>query len=52
MFLANRGIVIGSFVGRNYNLILRETGKFMDIIRGTKNGLGSGVERMFKSSDS
>ena len=30
VFLANKGIVIGSFVGRNYNKILMETGKFMD----------------------
>ena len=52
VFLANKGIVIGSFVGRNYNKILMETGKFMDNIRVTKNGLGSGVDRMFKSSDS
>ena len=29
-----------------------KTGKFMDNIRVTKNGLGSGVDRMFKSSDS
>ena len=27
VFLANKGIVIGSFVGRNYNKILKETGK-------------------------
>ena len=37
---------------RNYNKILMETGKFMDNIRVTKNGLVSGVDRMFKSSDS
>ena len=52
MFLANKGIVIGSFVGRNNNNILMETGKCMDKIRVTKNGLVSGVDRMFKSSDS
>ena len=52
MFFAHKGIVIGSFVGRNYNKILMETGKFMDNIRVTKNGLGYGVDRMFKSSDS
>ena len=52
VFLANKGIVIGCFVGRNYNKILMETGKFMDNIRVTKNGLVSGVDRMFKSSDS
>ena len=36
VFLANKGIVIWSFVGRNYNKILMETGKFMDNIRVTK----------------
>ena len=39
--LANKGIVIGRFVGRNYNKILMETGKLTDNIRVTKNGLGS-----------
>ena len=52
VFLANKGIVIGSFVGGNYYKIITETGKFMDNIRVTKNGLGSGVDRMFKLSDS
>ena len=52
VFLANKCIVIGSFVGRNYKKILMETGKFMDNIRVTKNGLISGVDRMFKSSHS
>ena len=47
--LANKGIVIGCFVGRNYNKILMETGKLTDNIRVTKNGLGSGVDRMFQS---
>ena len=50
--LANKGIVIGCFVGRNYNKILMETGKLTDNIRVTKNGLGSGVDGMFQSSDS
>ena len=50
--LANKGIVTGCFVGRNYNKILMETGKLTDNIRVTKNGLGSGVDRMFQSSDS
>ena len=50
--LANKGIVIGCFVGRNYNKIFMETGKLTDNIRVTKNGLGSGVDRMFQSSDS
>ena len=52
VFLANKCIVIAGFVGRSYNKILMETGKFMDNIRVTKNGLVSGVDRMFKSSDS
>ena len=52
MSLANKGKVIGCFVGRNYNKILMETGKLTDNIRVTKNGLGSGVDRMFQSSDS
>ena len=33
VFLASKGIVIGSLVGRNYNKILMEMGKFMDNIR-------------------
>ena len=40
VFLANKGIVIGCFVSRNYNKVLMET------------RLGSGVYRMLKSSDS
>ena len=44
--LANKGIVIGCFVGRNYNKILMETRKLTDNIRVTKNGLGSGVDRI------
>ena len=50
--LANKGIVIGCFVSRNYNKILMETGKLTGNIRVTRNGLGSGVDRMFQSSDS
>ena len=50
--LANKGIIIACFVGWNYNKILMETGKLTDNIRVTTNGLGSGVDRMFKSSDS
>ena len=45
--LANKGIVIGCFVGRNYKKILMETGKLTGNIRVTKNWLGSGVDRMF-----
>ena len=52
VFLANKGIVIGFFVGMNYNKILIETRKLTDKIRVTKNGLGPGVDRMLKSSDS
>ena len=36
MSLANKGIVIGCFVGRNYNKILMETGKLTDNTRVTK----------------
>ena len=50
--LANKGIVIGSFVGRNYNKILMKTGKLANNIRVTKKRFGSGVDRMFQSSDS
>ena len=50
--LANKSIVIGCFVGRNYNKILMETGKLTDNIRVTKHGPGSGVDRMFQSSES
>ena len=50
--LANIGIIIGCFVGRSYNKIIMETEKLTDNIRVTTNGLGSGVDRMFKSSDS
>ena len=32
VFLVNKGIVIGSLVGRNCNNILMETGKFMDML--------------------
>ena len=38
VFLAYNGIVIGCCFNRNYNTILRETGKLMDYIRVTKNG--------------
>ena len=36
--LANKGIVIGCFVGRNYNKMLMETRKLTDNIMVTKNG--------------
>ena len=35
--LANKGTVIGYFVGRNYNKIFMETGKLTGNIRVTKN---------------
>ena len=50
--LAEKGIVVRCFVCRNYEKVLKETGKFSDNIRVTENGLVSGVDRMFKSSDS
>ena len=34
--IANKGIVIGCFIGRNYNKILMETRKLTDNIRVTK----------------
>ena len=40
------------FVDRNYDKVLMEAGKLCDNIRVSKNGLVSGVERMFKSLDS
>ena len=50
--LADKGIVVRCFVCRNYDKVLMETEKLCDNIRVTKNGLVSGVDRMFKSSDS
>ena len=50
--LANKSIAIGCFVGRTYTKILTETRKLTDNIRVTKNGPGSGVNRMLKSSES
>ena len=52
VFLADKGIVVRCFVCRDYDKVLMETGKLCDNIRVTKNGLVSGVDRMFKSSDS
>ena len=49
---ASKCIVIGCFVGRNYDKILIETGKLTDKIRVTKTGFGYGVDRIFQSSDS
>ena len=50
--LADKGIVVRCFVCRNNDKVLMETGKLCDNIRVTKNGLVSGVDRKFKSSDS
>ena len=52
VYLADKGIVVRCFVCRNYDKVLMETGKPCDNIRVTKNGLVSGVDRLFKSSDS
>ena len=47
--LAHKGIVVRCFVSRNYDKVLMETEKLCDNIRVTKNGLVSGVDRMFTS---
>ena len=52
VYLADKGIVVRCFLCRNYDKVLMETGKFFDNIRVIKNGLVSGVDKMFKSSDS
>ena len=44
-------LVIG-FVGRNYDNVLMETGKFSGNLRVTENVLVTGVDRDFKSSNS
>ena len=44
---ADKGIVVRFFVYRNFDKVLMETGKLCDNIRVTKNGLVSGVDRMF-----
>ena len=44
--LADKCIVIRSFVRRNYDKVLMETGKFSDNLRVTENGLVSGVDRV------
>ena len=51
VFLENKGVVIGGFVSKNYNKILMKTGKFIDNIMVTINGLGSGVDRMLSRWD-
>ena len=48
ILLADKCIVVRSFVCRNYDKVLMETGKFSDNRRVTENGLVSGVDRAFK----
>ena len=49
--LADKGKVVRCFVCRNYDKVLMETEELCDNIKVTKNGLVSGADRMFKSSD-
>ena len=51
VYLADKGIVVRCFICRNYDKVLMDTGMFCYNIRVTKNGLVSGVDRIFKSSD-
>ena len=51
IILADKCIVVRSFVRRNYDKVLMETGKFSDNLRVTEDGLVSGVDRAFKSSN-
>ena len=50
--LADKFIVVRSFVCRNYDKVLMETGKFSDNLRVAENGLVPGVDRAIKSSNS
>ena len=50
MSLADKCIVVGCFVCRDYGKILMEMGMFSNNTRVTKNGLVSGVDRELKSS--
>ena len=52
ILLADKCIFVRSFVCGNYDKVLMETGKFSDNLRVTENGLVSGVNRAFKSSNS
>ena len=52
ILLADKCIVVKSFVCKNYDKVLMETGKFSDNLRVTENGLVSGVDRTFMSSNS
>ena len=50
--LADKGKAVRYFVCRSYDKCVMESGKLCDNIRVTKNRLVSGVDGMFKSSDS
>ena len=52
ILLADKCIVVRSFICRNYDKVLMETGNPSDNLRVTENGLVSGVDRAFKSSNS
>ena len=52
MSLADKCMVVGCFVCRDYDKILMETEKFSNNTRLTENGLVSGVDRVLKSSNS
>ena len=52
ILLADKCIVVRSFVHRNYDKVLMETGKFSDNLRVTENGLVSDVDRAFKLPNS
>ena len=52
ILLSDKCIVVRGFVCRNYDKVLMETGTFSDNFRVTENGLVSGVDRAFKSSNS
>ena len=50
--LADKCIIVTSLVCRNYDKVLMVTGKFSGNFRVKENGLVSGVDRAFKSSNS
>ena len=52
ILLEDKCIVVRSFVCRNYDKVLMEPGKLSENLRVTENGLVSGVDRRFKSSNS
>ena len=52
ILLADKCIVVRSFVRRNCDKVLMETGKFSDNLRVTESGLVAGVDGAFKSSNS